>query len=252
MEYLEHLIAQQQVLVGWQQADLVPLRPWVVGLLGWLQRRLRLSAASLCLGIALLDRLLERNACARDHLRLLACACLLLASKYCDDDESATARAVVHLQAAHFDQAELCATELNVLAALDHRVGAPTALDFAHQLAPLANDDALRGAVERLLCVALANAATPQFAPLVVGLAALRHACALLDRAGLALSPLLAAVPSASCERHLARCLEAQQAAQAQQAARGRTAAAASQARDRSPVRRAPRRARRQPIACKL
>lgn len=105
----------------------------VVELLHNLVEGLDLSSASFCLAISTLDRILLVNSCEPHQLNTLACACLLLASKYWDDNSPTVADVCKYQK--DICVSDLSATEINVLMAIGYQFE-PTALDYLTLLAP--------------------------------------------------------------------------------------------------------------------
>ena len=198
LSYYWYLVNTQQAPQRWCQD--AANRAELVALLRRAQRSLGLGVASFCLGVALLDRLLARLRCPVEQLRLAACACLLLASKYHDEDASARASDLVRLL--QLDQRALCTAERRVYEALGYRVAAPTAIDFVHQLCA---DATLLLPAKQLICIALHEPASLDHAPLVLAAAALRVVAGWKQR----VDPLgrrshaAALPPTAACERLL-------------------------------------------------
>jgi cyclin B len=100
---------------------------WFVCMVGDPKKRLNVTAQTLFAAVDLLDRFLSKRAVGRRKLQLVACACLLLASKM-EEDKHLRLDDLVWVSDCAFTHEQLRAMEEIVCKTLEHWLGRPTPL----------------------------------------------------------------------------------------------------------------------------
>lgn len=138
---------------------------WFVCILGDPKKRVNVSAQTLFAAVDLLDRFLSKRTVGRHKLQLVACACLLLASKM-EEDKHLLLDDLVWVSDQAFTHEQLMAMEEVVCKTLDHWLGRPTSLLMLELMLLRDSRGSSESAPARLLLArALTDVRSLQFLP---------------------------------------------------------------------------------------